>query len=514
MFSKRRTLALILAVLMIAALFAGCKSSDPDKNGSAPNTGTPVTGGELTVGIAQDLDATLNPHKMVSAGTRELLFNIYEGLVKPDTEGNLQPAIAESFSVSSAGDEFTFVIRENVTFHNGNPLTPKDVVYSLSRAAGLDTGKPLTEGMEIIESVEAAAEGNRVVVKLKEANIEALALMTAAIIPYGNDPAVDVVGTGPFMFDSRTPQESIVIKKFADYWGEPAYVDSVTYKIIENGETLVMSLMSGAIDLASHLTSAQIAELGEGFNVSYGTMNLVQAIYLNNAVAPFDNVNVRRALSYAIDRQAIMDFLAEGSGVAVGSSMYPAFTKYFQEDLVDYYTYDIEKAKSLLAEAGYADGFKMTITAPSNYQPHVDTATIIAEQLKLIGVTVNVKLVDWESWINNVYVGRDFQSTVIGLDAKFMTARSMLERFTSDAGDNFMNFNNAEYDKVFKQAIASTDDEEQVGLYTRLQEILTEQAANLYIQDMCDIVAMQADVGGYEFYPLYVMDMSKVYFTE
>lgn len=509
----KRTLALILALIMLCTVLAACNNGKKDPDNKPVGGGKPVTGGDLTVGIAQDLDATLNPHNMVSAGTRELLFNIYEGLVKPDTEGNLVPAVASSVEVADSGDSFAFTLRDDVYFHNGEKVTVEDVVYSLTRAAGLETDKPLMDGMEIVDSVEATGD-SRIVVTLSEPDIEALAQMTAAIIPEGNDPSVDVIGTGPFKFVSRVPQETIKIEKFDKYWGEPAFVDSVTYQVIDNAETLVMSLMSGAIDLATHLTSSQISELGDGYNVVEGTMNLVQAIYLNNAAPPFDNVNVRRALSLAVNRQEIMDFIAGGRGTVLGSSMYPAFKKYFREDLVDYYSLDLEKAKSLLAEAGYANGFTMTITAPSNYKPHVDTATVIAEQLKPLGITVEVELVDWESWLNNVYVGRDFQSTVIGLDAKYLTARSMLERFTSDYGENFINFNNAEYDKIFKQAIASTDDEEQTQLYGRLQGILTEQAANLYIQDLCDIVAMQANVGGYEFYPLYVMDMSKVYFTE
>jgi peptide/nickel transport system substrate-binding protein len=275
-----------------------------------------------------------------------------------------------------------------------------------------------------------------------------------------------------------------------------------------------MSLKSGAVDLVSHLTSAQVKELGEGFTVLEGTMNLVQAIYLNNAVAPFDNVEVRRALSYAIDRSVIMDYLADGRGAATGSSMYPAFKKYFRPELVDYYSYDPEKAKEILAKAGYPDGFEMTITAPSNYQPHMDTAEVVANQLKAIGVTVTIEPVDWGTWLSRVYQGRDYQSTVIGLDAAVMTARAMLSRFASDSGSNFINFSDEEYDSVFKQAVASTDDAEQVELYGRLQTILTEQAANLYIQDMCDLVVMGNGLQGYEFYPIYVMDLSKVYFTK
>ncbi len=510
----KKSLAIILATLMLAAALSACSGGKVTEASTQPSSeSTPVMGGDLTVGISQDLDDTLDPHTMVSAGTREVLFNVFEGLVKTDTKGNTIPAVASEYKINDTGDTFTFTLRDGVKFHNGNAVTAKDVVYSISRAAGLETGKPLIDGFGAVVSVEAT-DDKTVVVKLKEPNIEFLALFTAAIIPDGNDPAAEVIGTGPFKFVSRSPQENIIIQKFDGYWGAPAYVDKVTYKIIDKAETLVLSLKAGSLDLVAHLTSAQVNELGEGFTVVEGTMNLVQAVYLNNSVEPFNNIKVRQALSYAIDRQEIMQYLADGRGAATGSSMYPAFEKYFRPELVDYYTYDVEKAKKLLADAGYPDGFDMDITVPSNYQPHVDTATVIAEQLKKIGVNVNIKSVDWETWLNKVYLGREYQSTVIGVDASMMTARAMLERFASDSSSNFIKFSSPEYDKTFKEAIACTDDAKQVELYGKLQTILTQDAANLYIQDMCDLVAMGNGLQGYEFYPIYVMDLSKVYFTK
>jgi len=450
---------------------------------------------------------------MVSAGTREVLFNVYEGLVKPDTSGNMIPAVASAFKISDTGDTFTFTLRDGVRFHNGNTVSVTDVCYSIKRAAGLDTGKPLIDGFDAVKSVEAI-DKNTVVITLKAPNIEFLALLTAAIIPDGNDPTKEIIGTGPFKYISRSPQENIVLEKFSDYWGTPAYVDKVTYKIIDNAETLVMSLKSGAVDLVAHLTNAQVKELGDGFNIAEGTMNLVQAVYLNSKSVPLNNIKVRQALSYAIDRTAIISYLNDGKGAAVGSSMYPAFKKYFRSDLVNYYTYDVKKAKQLLADAGYPNGFDLKITVPSNYQQHVDTAQIVAEQLKLIGVNVNIEQVDWGTWLSRVYQGRDYQSTIIGVDASNMTARAMLERFNSSSASNFTNFSDPEYDSTFKEAISSTDDSKQVELYGKLQEILTKDAANLYIQDICDMVAMGKGVHGYEFYPLYVMDMSKVYISK
>ncbi len=520
--NSKRTLALILATFTLTAALSACsgdkttgqpeQSQIPAQDSEQTPASEPKMGGDLRVGIAQDLDDTFDPHQMISAGTREVLFNIFEGLVKPDTEGNLVPAVAESYTVADTGDSFTFTLRDGVKFHNGKTVTAADVVYSISRAAGLSEGKPMIDGMDAISAVEAKDE-KTVVVTLSEPNIELLALMTAGIIPEGSDPAIETVGTGPFKFVSRSPQENVVLEKFDEYWGTPAYVDTVTYKIIDSGETLVMSLKSGALDLVAHLTSAQANELGDGFTVLEGTMNLVQALYLNNKVEPFDNVKVRQAMCYALDRSMIMDFLADGRGAAVGSSMYPAFEKYFVPELVDKYSYDPEKAKQLLSDAGYPEGFEFDCNVPSNYQPHIDTAEILAGELKAIGITMNIQLVDWETWLSETYLGRNFETTIVGVDASTMTARAMLERFTSDYGSNFINFNNSEYDDIFKKAISCIDDSEQVEYYKQMQGILAEQAANVYIQDLCDLVAMGNGLQGYEFYPIYVMDLSKVHFA-
>ena len=153
----------------------------------------------------------------------------------------------------------------------------------------------------------------------------------------------------------------------------------------------------------------------------------------------------------------------------------------------------------------------MTITVPSNYQQHVDAAQILVEQLKAISVDAKIELVEWDSWLSDTYLGREFQSTVVGVDASVLTARAMLERFVSDNGSNFINFSNEEYDEMYEQAISTADDAEQIKCYQRMEEILAEDAANVYIQDMADFVAMTQNYDGYEFYPLYALDMSKVY---
>ena len=515
---KKKLLALFLALVMVGAVLPGCGdgSKDPGGQGNNGKTGEPVKGGEITVGIAQDLDDSLDPHQTVAAGTREVLFNIFEGLVKPNSDGEMIPAVAEKYTLSEDGTTYTFTLREGVKFHNGQTVTAEDVVYSINRCAAVPEGqeKPLVAAFSAVKSVEALDE-KTVAVTIAQRDLEFISYMTAAIIPadYENQDTAPV-GTGPFKFVYRTPQQDFVMERFEDYWGAPAWLDKVTYKICENADALVMNLNGGSIDLCAHLTSAQASQLNQNFQVLEGTMNLVQAIYLNNQAKPFDNQLVRQALCYAIDRQGIMDMVADGHGTAVGSSIYPAFTKYFLPELVDKYPHDVAKAKELLAQAGYPDGFDMTISVPNNYQPHMDTAEVVAEQLREAGINVTIQPVEWSTWLDTIYNGRQFQATVVGVDAANMTARAMLERFTSDYGKNFINYNNPAYDALFQQAINAQDEATQTDLYKQMEAMLADTAANVYIQDLCDLVAMRQDLGGLKFYPIYVLDLSTVYLTQ
>ena len=514
---KKKLMAFLLLASLLCAALTGCGGSSTEKTpeGGQTQTGsTDAVANEITVGIAQDLDDSLDPHLAVAAGTKEVMFNVFEGLMKPTSTGDLTPAVAESYTVSEDRLTYTFTLREGVKFHNGDEVTAEDVVYSISRCADTTDGTPLVEAFSVIQSVEAM-DARTVAITIAEPSNEFISYMTTAILPADYDQQDTApVGTGPFKFVSRAAQDNIVLEKFDEYWGTPAYLDKVTFKIMENADSLVMSLQSGAIDLCSHLTSTQVAQLGGDFYVAEGTMNLVQALYLNNAEKPFDDVRVRQALCYAVDKQGIIDLAFDGYGSPIGSSMYPAFGKYFDESLTNYYTKDVEKAKSLLTDAGYPNGFEMTITVPSNYQPHIDTAQVLVEQLKEIGVTAKIELVEWGTWVSDVYAGHQFQSTVVGVDASNMTARALLERFTSDYAKNFINYNNADYDALFQQALTTYDDAEQTAIYKAMEKNLTENAANVYIQDLADLVAVRQGLEGVTFYPIYVLDLSTVRYAE
>ncbi len=505
----RRITALLLAGAMGLAL-AGC-GGDAARTPAPQETlqqGPTVRPNEITVAIAQDLDDSLDPHMTVAAGTKEIMFNVFEGLVKPTPDGDLVCAVASDYTVSDDRTTYTFTLRDGVRFHNGQTVTAEDVVWSIRRCADVEGGSSLVEAFSAVTDVTANADGT-VSITIAEPDNEFFSSLTAAILPRDYaDQATAPVGTGPFRYVSRSAQDNVVLERFEDYWGTPAKLDRVTLKIMENPDSILMSLQSGAVDLCAHMTSNRAAQLGEDFNIAEGTMNLVQALYLNNGAEPFDDLRVRQALCYAVDREQILDLAFDGYGSLIGSSMYPAFGKYFDDSLTNYYTHNVDKAKALLTEAGYPDGFEMTITVPSNYTPHIDAAQVIAEQLKAVGINAKLELIEWGAWLSDVYSGRQFQSTVVGLDASTMTARALLSRFESTAKRNFVNYVNEEYDALYRQAQITYDDAEQTRLYKELERNLTENAVNVYIQDLADLVAVRKGLEGLQFYPIYVLDLS------
>lgn len=504
--SKVKGILALCALMTMSIALIGC-SGDKAKDSS-----------EIVVGIPQDLEDSLDPHKALAAGTKEILFNVYEGLLKPDSQGNNIPAVAESYTVSEDLMTYTFKLRDGIKFHNGKNVTADDVKYSIDKFAGISDGsEPLVSAFSVIEEVNIIDDKTvDVVLNTPDTDLPTyLAMVSAAIIPKDNEnPDTVAIGTGPYKYVSRSPQENVICEAFDDYWGEKANIKNVTFKVEANADSIVMDLLGGSIDFYARLTIDQVKQLNDEFSVYEGTMNLVQALYLNNNVKPFDDVRVRRALSYATDVDEILDITAEGKGTKIGSSMFPAFGKYYDESLNELYPTDIEKAKELLKEAGYENGFNMTITVPSNYQPHIDVAQVLAEQYKKIGVNAEIQLVEWNSWLSDVYTGRDFESTVIGVDASYLAASALLSRFESTAANNFINFKSDAYDKAYNKTLTTADDDERTALYLECEKILADEAANVYIQDLPEYVVLNKKFTGYEFYPLYVQDIAKLKLAE
>lgn len=510
---KKLTSYLLMTFLLMTTL-CGCAGGTEESSGDNSSK-EPVYGGSVVVGIQQDIDS-LDPHKATAAGTKEILFNIFEGLVKADENGNLINAVASDFHISDDGLVYTFTLRDNIKFHNGNLVTVEDVKYSLERASGLLDGTALVSALSTIQKVDIV-DNKTVQVTVGSANTELIYSFVVAIIPKGSgeDAQATPIGTGPFSFVSYAPQEGIVLAKNSNYWqaGLP-YLDQVEFKIINSPDTALLNLQGGSIDIYPYLTDSQANELqGGDFQILSAPSDVVQALFLNNAVKPLDDVRVRQAICYALDKDSINAFVAGGNATLVGSAMLPALKDYYVE-LNDVYgtTANQEKAKQLLAEAGYTNGFDLEIMVPSNYAYHMQTAEVVVEQLKAVGINAKIDAVEWNTWLSDCYQGRQYEATICGITCD-MTPGYLLNRFQSASSKNFINFNNAEYDEVFLKAQASLDLAEKSKYYGQLQQLLVDDAGTAFIQVPPITIAMKKNLGGYKFYPIYVQDMSTVYYT-
>jgi len=519
---KKRLISLLLVTVLMMTALSGCaggtdKSSEDNSSVGADTTptGEPTYGGSVVVGIQQDIDS-LDPHKATAAGTKEILFNIFEGLVKPDENGNLINAVASDYTVSEDGLTYTFTLRDGVKFHNGNEVTAEDVKYSLERVSGLLNGEVLISTMKTITSV-TISDDKTVLVTVDSPNPELIYSFTAAIIPAGSGEAegADPIGTGPFSFVSYVPQEGIVLAKHTEYWQEGLpYLDEVTFKIIANVDTAMLDIKGGSVDIVPYLTDSQAAELGSTFNVVSAPSNVVQALFFNCAEGPLANQKVRRAICYAIDKEMVSEFVAGGNGTLISSAMLPTLQDYYV-DLNDTYgnTANVEMAKQLLAEAGYPDGIDLEITVPSNYDVHVEATEVVAEQLKQANINVTINAVEWGVWLEETYNGRKYEATICGITSD-ITPGYLLNRFVSDSSKNFINYNNAEYDAMYAQVESAATLEERAVYYKNLQQIICEDAGSAFIMVPPLTIAMDKELGGYKFYPIYVQDMSTVYWMK
>ncbi|MCR4558416.1 MAG: ABC transporter substrate-binding protein [Saccharofermentans sp.] len=499
-FITRAVLAATVAGLMISNL-AGCTKKPAGSNSNA------------VVGITQE-PGIFDPHTVVAAGDEEIIFNIYEGLYKFDYEGNLNPCLATDVEISDDASVYTFTIREGVKFHDGSSLDPIDVVYSLKRAAGLIEGQDgvaLVQELDPIKDVEVTSDG-RVQVTLEYGNSELLSYFTTGIIPEGYDNCQKApVGTGPFKFDSYIPGQSVILVKNDNYWqkGLP-YLDKVTFKVCADMDAGITELANGSIDIFPYLTPDRSNQLDPAkYNILSNGSNMVQIFALNNDVKPLNDLRVRQAINYAVNRKDIISVTMDGESAELTTAMSPAMGSYYDTSLDGTFDQDLEKARSLMADAGYANGFDITCTVPSSYLIHVNTAVELASELKAIGINLEIKQVDWATWLDVVYKGRQYETTVIALTSDY-APYDVLERYQSTSDGNFINYSNAEVDRLMQEIPTTSEVAKRKELYHQVLGILTADACSVYIQDPNTITAVSTRLEGYHVYPMYVQDMSQV----
>jgi len=497
-------IALLALAAAGVALFASCAARNAESRGPA---------NEMRFGFMSE-PATLDPLSPSStADGRRILFNVFEGLVKPDTEGRHRLALAESYSIEEMGRVYNFRLRENVLFHDGARLTSADVKFTLETAAAAGL-----VGMDAIESVEAIGERD-VRITLRHPDPDFLPFLTVGVVRAGSAGRDGgAPGTGPFFIESYAVQQSLVLRRFEHYWQEGTpRLEKVTIVFLADLNAMFLALQGGSID-GAFFTGGIAHQIDPArFDITPVYTAMVQRLVLNNAAPPLDDLRVRRALNYGIDAQGIIDMAFFGQGRRAGGPVIPGLVEYYEPALVAAYPHSPERAIALLAEAGFGEGgargrLALEITVPSNYTQHVDTAQVIAAQLAQIGVDASIQLVDWATWLAEVNRARNYMATVISVGGRTVSPRSFLARYRSDSGSNFINFSSADFDRVFDMALAEVDDGRRVELYREAQRILSDNAASVYIQDILGSMAFRAGAfGGVLSYPLAVIDFASMY---
>jgi peptide/nickel transport system substrate-binding protein len=500
---KLLQICVLVAVLMTALFQASCSRQKTNVQPREPAS-------ELRYGFITE-PVTLDPlSPSNTADGRSILFNVFEGLVKPDTEGRLLPCIAETWTVKELGRIYDFTLRKNVRFHDGSVLTSSDVKFTLETAMAANFA-----GFNLIDKTETDGDYN-VRVTLKNPDPEFLPYLTVGVVKDGNtDRDKKAIGTGPYFIESYTIQQSLVLSKFKDYWQNEPHLEKVTIVFFADADALVLGLHGGSI-YGAGLPGALAHQLNpQQFDIVSGYSAMVQLLALNNASTPLNDIRIRQAINYGVDIQEIINTAFYGEGKPSGSPLIPGLALYYEQSLANPYPLNHEKARSLLSEAGYGDdGQKLSleITVASNYTMHVDTAQVIAEQLAKIGINVSIKLVDWATWLSDVYFGRNYQATIISLDGLNVSPKSFLSRYYSNSGSNFINYANAGFDRVYNEILAENNENKRIALYKEAQRIISADAASVYIQDIMEFRVFRAGAyGGVLNYPLYVIDFASMY---
>ncbi len=476
----------------------------------ADGEGGPVYGGDLTVALPAELpglDPTTNTAAVID---RVMYNNVYQGLVRINRSGDITPCLARSWEVAEDGKKYTFFLREGVTFHNGDPFTSSDVAYSLNRVRDPDFPVPHPEYYRAIEDVNLTGRYS-VEVHLREPSsifIFNLARGDSVMLSEDvDDHSRNPIGTGPFVFSEWQEGQRVVLSRFKDYYEEGLpYIDSVAFEFIPDVNTQITALRSGDIDAIPYLNSPENAltlKSDADVKVLEGVTTWEVILAMNNSVEPLDDPRVRQAINYGINCSEVVEGVTFGFGEPIGSLMSPTNPNYL--DLSWVYTYNPEKAKQLLAEAGYPEGFSATLTLPSNYTLSVRSGKIIAEQLKEIGIDLRVRKIGWGQWLQKVFSNAEYEMTVIGHAEAFD-----ISIYANP--DYYFKYDDERFAEVIERAEKEVDKSERRGLYAIAQWILAKEVPSAFLFSAPSLPAVRGTVRNWwHDYPIPVVDVTRVW---
>lgn len=526
----KKLLTLILCLAMVLSVFAGCSSTPATEEG-ASSSGEAAQGEAAdseykdTLVFAMNTDVqSLDPQIQNDTTSEQVVKMLYNTLLKFEDDGTVVGDLAESWSVSEDKLTWTFNLKQGVKFHNGKELTSADVKATFDRALNAEAGGlRTTEIIKMFTAVEApdpytvtiTTDGPYGPMESLMCNMS-LGIMDADYIEkYGLDLGTSVEGengTGPFKVVSWERDQEIVVERFDDYFGTPAKLQTVVYTIIPEAASRVIALETGEVDVIDKPTDEDLARLEadtENFTV-LRKPTISQRLFRFGCNDPIiSNTKVRQAIVYAIDRQAIIDALFTGSGYPSTAPLAPVTFGYSDLGEIEQ---DLELAKSLLAEAGYPDGFDTKIITTERYQNGIELAEIISQQLAEIGINAKIEVWEWSalsaSWNGITADEFDQPIFIMGAGPSMRDADGGLRGLytTSETGLNDRNYgfySNAEVDALIEQGMQETDQQKRVEIYKEAMEILyREDPVAFWLFDMYGLAITSSKVEGVTLSPI------------
>ncbi|CAN7336914.1 ABC transporter substrate-binding protein [Microbacterium sp. LjRoot45] len=471
MTSRRLSRVLTAAAAATAGLLvlAGCAAANPGSGTS--QTADPAA--EIVVG-SQNEPTNLDQIFGGSSGVTEVFTgNVYEGLFKITDDAQVEPLLAAETEVSDDGLVYTFTL-EDATFHSGKALTADDVKYSLERFIGEDSIAARKRQLSVIDHVDVVDEKTVEVTLLQPSISFTYNLGYVWIV---NSEAGDLTttadGTGPYALADYRKGDSITLDVNEDYWGEAPANGGVVYQYYADPTALNNALLTNAVDLVTSQSNPDsLAEFeAAGFQIIEGTSTTKELLAFNDRVAPFDSVEVRKAVYSAIDRQKLLDAIWDGRGELIGSMVPPSEPWYL--DLADNNPYDPALSEDLLAEAGYADGFTFTLDTPDS-GVHSTVAEFVKSELAKVGITVEINIITDDEWYQKVYTDTDFQATLQG---------HVNDRDINFYGnpDFYWGYDNADVQTWLAESEAAKTVEEQTELIKKANQQISDDAASVWL---------------------------------
>ncbi len=457
----------------------------------------------------------LDPTAGAAAAIDEVVYaNVFESLTRINERGEILPGLAESWTVSDDGLVYTFALRDGVTYHDGSSFDSADVKFSLDRARSEDSVNAQKGYFAAIAAVEAPSPGE-VVVRLSRPDGLFLFNMGSGdatiVAPESADTnKTSPVGTGPFKFDRWVEGDRVELSRNADFRDPDAVrLNTVTFRFISDSAAQVAALLAGDVDAIPNMGAPETLarfENDDRFAVVVGTTEGETVMGVNLRREPFSDRRVRQAIAHAIDRQEVVDGAMFGFGTPIGSHFAPHNPAYV--DLSGRYPHDPDRARALLAEAGYPDGFDMNFKLPPPAYARRG-GEIIQAQLAAVGIRAELEPVEWAQWLEQVFRGYDYDMTIVSHTEPLDIG------IYARGGEYYFGYENADFNAVIADLDAATDPAERARLYGQAQRILADDEASIFVFQLAKIGVRNAKLQGmWANSPIQANDVTAAYWID